>query len=130
MVFCPPRKSPPFDRTNRELDIQGKKSEESSGVVAMIDLLVRDLDKEITEAKSEEANSQQDYEHMMDDSAKKRAADSKSIAEKEAAKADAEEGKVAAEASKMAEFKELTATKQYESNLHSECDRLLHSARI
>jgi len=49
----------------------GKKTEESSGVVAMIDLLVRDLDKELTEAKSEEANSQKDYEHMMNDSAKK-----------------------------------------------------------
>jgi len=101
-----------------------KKSEENSGVIAMIDLLIRDLDKELTEAQTEEDNSQKEYEDMMNDSAKKRAADSKAIAAKESAKAEAEDGKVAAEASKMAEFKELTATKQYEKQLHSECDWL------
>merc|ERR1719337_844988 len=93
----------------------------------MIDLLIRDLDKEMTEAQAEENEAQKDYEEMMNDSAKKRAADSKSIAAKEAAKAEAEEGKVADEASKMSEFKELTATKQYESQLHAECDWLIQN---
>jgi hypothetical protein len=46
-----------------------KKSEENSGVIAMIDLLIRDLDKEITEAETEESDAQKDYEEMMDDSA-------------------------------------------------------------
>jgi len=102
-----------------------KKGEETTGVIAMIDLLIRDLDKEMDEAKVEEKNAQDEYEEMMNDSAKKRAADSKSIAAKESAKAEAETGKVADEESKMAEFKELTATKQYEGQLHSECDWLL-----
>merc|ERR1719281_1582824 len=93
----------------------------------MIDLLVRDLDKEMDEAKVEEKNSQKEYEDMMNDSAKKRAADRKAIAAKEAAKAEAETGKVADEESKMAEFKELTATKQYETQLHSECDWLIQN---
>merc|ERR1719160_2292921 len=35
-----------------------KKSEESGGVIAMIDLLVKDLDKEMTEAKTTEKDSQ------------------------------------------------------------------------
>jgi hypothetical protein len=104
-----------------------KKSGETTGVISMIDLLIRDLDKEMTEAKVEEDNAQKEYEEMMNDSAKKRAADSKSIAAKESAKAEAEEGKVAAEGSKMAEFKELTATKQYESQLHAECDWLIQN---
>merc|ERR1719426_388573 len=64
---------------------------------------------------------------MMNDSAKKRAADLKASAAKEAAKAEAEDGKVGDEASKMSEFKELTATKQYESQLHSECDWLIQN---
>merc|ERR1719163_2403128 len=81
----------------------------------------------MTEAKTEEKDAQKDYEEMMNDSAEKRAADSKSIAAKESAKAEAEEGKVADEGSKMAEFKELTATKQYESQLHSECDWLIQN---
>merc|ERR1719198_495714 len=78
-------------------------------------------------AKVEEKNSQKEYEDMMNDSAKKRAADRKAIAAKEAAKAEAETGKVADEESKMAEFKELTATKQYEGQLHSECDWLMQN---
>jgi len=104
-----------------------KKSGETTGVISMIDLLVRDLDKEMTEAQTEENDSQKDYEGMMNDSAKKRAADTKAIAAKESAKADAEEGLVADEASKMSEFKELTATKQYEGQLHSECDWLIQN---
>merc|ERR1719162_1929525 len=93
----------------------------------MVDLLVQDLDKEMTEAQTEEKESQKDYEEMMNDSAVSRAADVKSIAAKESAKADAEEGLVADEASKMAEFKELTATKQYEGQLHAECDWLVQN---
>jgi len=108
-------------------DAYAKKSEETNGVMSMIDLLIRDLDKEMDEAKVEEKNAQKQYEEMMQDSAEKRAADSKAIAAKEAAKAEAEDGKVADEESKMAEFKELTATKQYETQLHSECDWLIQN---
>merc|ERR1712110_1403824 len=59
-----------------------KKSEESGGVIAMIDLLVKDLDKEMTVAETEEKDAQADYEQMMKDSATKRAEDSKSLADK------------------------------------------------
>merc|ERR1719401_2773484 len=45
-----------------------KKTEESGGVIAMIDLLVRDLSKEMTEARTTEKDSQADYEKMMSDS--------------------------------------------------------------
>merc|ERR1719160_218541 len=93
----------------------------------MIDLLVKDLEKEMTEAEMEEKNAQKDYEEMMSDSASKRAADSKSIAAKETAKADAEEGKVADESASDAESKELQATKMYEMQLHSECDWLIQN---
>merc|ERR1719329_1134973 len=39
-----------------------KKSEESGGVIAMIDLMIADLTKEMTESKTEEENAQEDYE--------------------------------------------------------------------
>merc|ERR1712151_980389 len=67
-----------------------KKSEESNGVIAMIDALIADLDKEMTVAEAEEKDAQADYEKMMSDSAEKRAMDSKSISEKEGVKADTE----------------------------------------
>merc|ERR1719473_595265 len=44
-----------------------KKSEESNGVIAMMDELVRDLDKEMTVAEAEEKDAQGDYEKMMDE---------------------------------------------------------------
>merc|ERR1719478_2081070 len=65
-----------------------KKSGESGGVIAMIDLLVKDLDKEMTVAKTEEKDSQQDYEQMMKDSSSKRSDDSKTLADKNGALAD------------------------------------------
>jgi len=68
-----------------------KKSEDGNSVISMIDTLVKDLDTEMTEAETEEKLAQEEYEELMVDSANKRAADSKSITEKEAAKGDLEE---------------------------------------
>merc|ERR1719460_3079871 len=68
-----------------------KKSEESNGVIRMLDMLVQDLDKEMQVAEVDEKNAQEEYEQMMADSAAKRAEDTKSIADKKGAKADAEE---------------------------------------
>merc|ERR1719164_168132 len=55
----------------------------------MMDMLVADLEKEMTEADAEEKDNQKDYEKFMNDSAAKRAADTKSI--NEMTEADAEE---------------------------------------
>merc|ERR1719265_2347833 len=67
-----------------------KKSEESNGVIAMIDLMIGDLTKEMTEAKATEKNAQEDYESAMKDAAEKRATDNKSLADKQKAKAQTE----------------------------------------
>merc|ERR1719207_147780 len=67
-----------------------KKGEESSGVIAMIDLLIKDLSTEMTTITAEEKNAQEDYVKFMADSADKRAADSKLIEEKEETKANTE----------------------------------------
>merc|ERR1719411_1171391 len=71
-------------------DAYKNKGEETSGVIAMIDLLIADVDKEMTEAKTEEKDSQADYEQTMKDAAEKRTTDSKALASKGAAKADTE----------------------------------------
>merc|ERR1711988_1479277 len=66
-----------------------KKSEESNGVIGMIDLLKKDLTNEITEMEFDEKAAQGDYDKFVSDSADKRAADAKSLSQKEAAKAAA-----------------------------------------
>jgi len=102
-----------------------KKSEESNGVIAMIDLLIGDLTKEMTEAKAEEKNAQEDYEQAMTDAAEKRVTDTKSIADKGKAKAETEAELEANTEEKGATTKTLMATHEYIASLHAECDWLL-----
>merc|ERR1719392_656711 len=87
-----------------------KKSEESGGVIAMIDLLVKDLDTEMTVAQTEEKDAQADYEQMMKDSATKRAEDSKSLADKEGALANMQASLESSTEEKGSTTKELGAT--------------------
>merc|ERR1740127_197414 len=101
------------------------KTEESAGVIGMIDLLVKDLDKEMQEETVSEKDAQADYETMMADAAAKRAADSKLITEKEGMKAEAEEELQAETDKKAATTKELMETLEYIKDLHKECDFLL-----
>merc|ERR1740121_1918782 len=102
-----------------------KKSGESNGVMSMMDLLVKDLDKEMTEAETGEKVAQEDYEKAMKDSAEKRAQDSKSLNDKEAATADMKGALEESVAEKKSTTKELMATTRYIQELHAECDWLL-----
>jgi len=102
-----------------------KKSEESNGVIAMIDLMIGDLTKEMTQAEAEEKNAQADYETTMKDSAEKRATDSKSVADKSKAKAETAADMEAHTEEKGATTKTLMATHEYIASLHAECDWLL-----
>jgi len=97
----------------------------ATGVIAMIDLLIADLDKEMQEAKVSEKNSQQEYEAMMKDSAAKRAADSKSITDKSAEKASTEESLQAEQESKDDSSHQHLATVNHIASLHGECDFLI-----
>jgi len=104
-----------------------KKSEESNGVLAMIDMLVADLDKEITEMNFEEKDSQAEYEQFVEDSKEKRTQDSKSLADKESAKADAEANLQQLSEETMNKMKENMAVVETLKNTHMECDWLLQN---
>jgi len=102
-----------------------KKSEDNMGVIAMIDLLIADLDKEMTVAETDEKDAQADYETLMKDSASKRTKDSKLLSEKESIKAETEADLESHTEEKAATSKELMSTMQYIQSLHNECDFLL-----
>jgi septal ring factor EnvC (AmiA/AmiB activator) len=104
-----------------------KKGQESGGVLAMMDMMKADLVKETQEMEFEEKDAQAEYEQMVKDAAAKRAADTKSIAEKEAAKAELESQVIALEDAKKAHTEELMATKQYIAELHADCDWLIEN---
>jgi len=103
----------------------GKYVKHNSIQFAMIDLLVKDLDKEMTVAKTEEKDAQGDYEQMMSDSKEKRSGDAKNLADKEGALADMQASLEKDTESKASTTKELGATLQYIQSLHNECDWLL-----
>jgi len=105
-----------------------KKSGETTGVIAMIDLLIKDLDKELTEAETEEKDAQADYGAFMGDAADSRAAKSKSLTEKTGAKAEAEASLEESKESKASTVNELGATVKSIAAIHSDCDWLLKFA--
>jgi len=102
-----------------------KSTQASAGVIAMIDLLIADVDKEMQEAKVEEADAQKDYDGTMVEAAAKRAEDSKAADEKKGAKAELSAGKASKDEEKAAKDEELMSTDKYLGGLHGRCDWLL-----
>merc|ERR1719284_2133176 len=102
-----------------------KKGGESGGVINMLDTMVADLDKEIQETEVEEKENQAEYEALIKESAAKRASDSKSIEDKESAKADLEATLIKAGEEKKSKMKEAMNTHQFLADVHGDCDWLL-----
>lgn len=88
-------------------------------------LLIKDLDKDLTEAETTEKDSQANYEELMRDSAQKRALDSTTLTDKTSTKASVEGDLEAQAGAKASATKELMATFEYIQSLHGECDFLL-----
>jgi len=108
------------------------KGEESGGVIRLIEMLVNDVEKENLEMELEEKDAQKDYERLMSMSADKRAEDSKSMTDKEAALAETEESLVNNKESLKNKNFELMNTEKVISELHAECDWLIkyYDARV
>merc|ERR1719162_404944 len=104
-----------------------KSGESSNGVLSMIDTLVADIEKENQTMEVDEKDAQTDYETLMADSQEKRALKSKTITDKESAKA-ATEGEVQDNTeSKKSKTIEAMETAKYIGGLHEECDWLLQN---
>merc|ERR1719411_1237142 len=67
-----------------------KKTEDANGILGMMQMMISDVEKEITESKTEEENAQEEYDTLIADSGEKRRMDSQSLSDKESAKADLE----------------------------------------
>merc|ERR1719245_1389422 len=106
-------------------DAYTKKGQESGGVIHMIDLIVTEVDKTMTESEVEEKDAQEDYEKLMADAGDKRTTDSKALTDKGASKAKAEESLQLETENKKDLSAQLMETTQIIMNLHAECDWLL-----
>jgi len=101
------------------------KKQGSASVLAKIDMLIQDIDREMRLAEREEKDSQKEYQKTMADSAEKRAVDAKALSDKQGAKADMESDLEVKLSEEKSTKKELMATGNYISSLHSECDWLM-----
>jgi len=103
----------------------GGKGQKSNSVIALMDMLIKELDTDMQEAEHEEKTAQEDYEELMKESATSKADKSKSITDKEAAKADSEGNLADTKEGLSMTVKELKANSDYIANLHNQCDFLL-----
>jgi len=104
-----------------------KSGSESTGCLAMIDLLVQDITKEMTEMDVEEKNAQKEYEELIADSADKRASDSRSISDKEGNKVELEANTLKMQQEHKDKLRESMAKMESIGSLHSECDWLVQN---
>merc|ERR1740127_302164 len=102
-----------------------KSGEESNGVIAMIDLIVADVDKDNQIMEVDEKDAQAEYEKFMADASDKRALDSKAITDKQAAKAETESELEANKEAKTSKTIAAMENAKYTAGLHEECDWLL-----
>jgi septal ring factor EnvC (AmiA/AmiB activator) len=104
-----------------------KKDGKSNGVMALMDMLVKELSGDLTESKHTEETSQKDYERLMSDSTASRAQNVQSITDKEDAKADMDTKIEEAKSKKASDDITLQDVKQYLVQLHAECDFLVEN---
>jgi len=102
-----------------------KKNEKSGGVLALMDMMVADLKATAQEARFTEKTAQKEYVELMKDSQEKRAQDSKSIVDQEAAKAEMESSLTEAKENQVLALEEQKNVIKTLEELHGQCDFLL-----
>ena len=107
--------------------IQQPKSEKSTGVIALMTMMQKDLQADMKDAEADEQMAQKEYEDLMTESAASRAQAAQSITDKEASRAQLE--------TKLQETKEAKAltTETLEdialtvNHLHTSCDFIIQN---
>merc|ERR1719498_112097 len=107
-----------------------KKDGKSNGVIALMDMLIKDLQDGIVNSKHEEETAQKDYERLMAESQTTREQSVESITSKEAAKADLDTKIEATKEAKSGQEAELSNIKNTIAQLHANCDFLLENYHL
>jgi len=102
-----------------------KSGQGGNGVMVMIDVMMNDLSKGMTEMDTNEKEAQKEYEQFIADSADKRAGDAKAISNKEGTKVELEANTLKMEQNRKGKVGESMAKMEAIQGLHSECDWLV-----
>merc|ERR1719230_2177164 len=87
--------------------------------------MIRDVEKDMTEAKHDEASSQKEYTEAMKEATTKRSDDSKLLVEKEASKASISETLASQRELRYTKRKQLGIAGDKLSDFHRSCDAFL-----
>merc|ERR1719217_1531057 len=104
-----------------------KKGSKSTGVIALMEQMQGELKSDMQDAEADEKMAQQEYEELMEDSAKTRAQNAKSITDKEASKAQLETKLEETKESKMMAVETLEDINLTVNHLHTSCDFILQN---
>jgi len=102
-----------------------KKSEGSTGIIAMMSQMSKDVEMDNQEAKHDEETAQKDYVETMGEAAAKRGGDSKLIVEKEGAKATFSEELATARELRGSKREQLSIAGDKLNDIHMACDNFL-----
>jgi uncharacterized protein YlxW (UPF0749 family) len=107
-----------------------KKSEKSAGVMGLMDMITKELENSMKDSQYEEKTATKEYGDLMADSQTSRAQDSKSIVDKEAAKATLEEKLMAAKKKYSQTSDQLGLIATYIGDLHVSCDFIMQNGDL
>jgi len=99
----------------------------SGGVIALMDKIVSDLEKDKATAEADEKNAQAEYITLMSESEATRAQNSKGLTTKKAAKAELESKLVSAKESASTTAEEVMNAHTFLGDLHTSCDFVIEN---
>jgi len=102
-------------------------NKKSGGVVALMDMLTKEVEVSMQDAANAEKVAQRDYEELVADAKTTREQDSKSIVSMNAAKAEMEGQQDEAKTSHTLSEEALASTNTYIAELHGSCDFIIAS---
>merc|ERR1719407_371355 len=104
-----------------------KKDGKSNGVIALMDMLLKELSGDLTTSENDEKTAQKDYETLMSDSQATRSQNVASITDKEAAKANMDTAVEETKSKLDSQQASLADIKQYILQLHANCDFIVEN---
>jgi len=104
-----------------------KDSAGGTGVIALLDTIIKDISLEVEKMKLGEKDAQDDYEELMQGSTEKREADAKAVKAQVAAKVDLEAKVNKFSKEIRATNAEILAAAEYTQKLKGDCDWLLQN---
>lgn len=108
-------------------DSYEKKGNNSGGIMALMDKLIKELETDVSEAENDENSAQKEYETLLADAQKSRKEESKSIVNKDKAKADLEGSLEEGQRNHGLKKTALAEVGTYIEELHKSCDFVLNN---